>query len=524
LPHANQAPRHSASALLLSIAALLLSLCCPVVPAQAASAGTNYYVDSRTGSDSNPGTSADRPWQSLAPVEAHHFLPGDVINLARGSTWTGGLFIDDSGVEGSPITFQAYGEGAAPILRNPGTWTTAVTIEANWVVLSGVMVRDAYEYGIRIAAGADHNTITGCEVTQVGQGVGVFGQHNLVTHCYLHDLVMVVNTPGGSDDYGAVGVVVMNSYNEISYNRMVRCSAPSYDFGNDGGAVEFYGNVDGCLVHHNWATENDGFMEIANGSSADNVVAYNVMYNNRRAVVFHTGGSVPSAFRNFRLENNTIVEVDTHPDGSWEWVLLSFWDAAPPPGSIIIRNNIFYMSHVSHVANLGGFDHDHNLYYLRDSGADLGFALGAAEQIADPLFVNLAAQDFALQPGSPCVDRAAPALYGVDFAGHPVPSGAGPDEGAFEYALSVTSTPSAAPSPMPSATATPVPTPVPTATPSRAPTLTPTVSISPSKTPTAVVSSTGRVRATPTIAPMRRPGAKALLRILPLLAWPLQGQ
>ncbi len=46
---------------------------------------------------------------------------------------------------------------------------------------------------------------------------------------------MINNTPGGVDDYGAVGVVLANSNNEVSYNRFIDCKAASYDFGVDGG-------------------------------------------------------------------------------------------------------------------------------------------------------------------------------------------------------------------------------------------------------------------------------------------------
>ena len=41
-----------------------------------------------------------------------------------------------------------------------------------------------------------------------------------------------------------------------------KCISSSFDYGTDGGAVEFWGISDGNYIHHNWAEENNGFMEV----------------------------------------------------------------------------------------------------------------------------------------------------------------------------------------------------------------------------------------------------------------------
>jgi len=43
----------------------------------ASAAGTNYYVDSVSGSDSNSGTSPTSPWKTLTRVQQQRFQPGD---------------------------------------------------------------------------------------------------------------------------------------------------------------------------------------------------------------------------------------------------------------------------------------------------------------------------------------------------------------------------------------------------------------------------------------------------------------
>jgi len=391
---------------------------------------SNYYVDSVSGSDANPGTSPSQPWRSLAQLQDTRFAPGSIIHFKRGSVWTGNLLIRDSGQPNNPIVFTTYGSGERPVLRNPGDTnhrTKGVLIDADWVVVEGLLIRDVFHAGIHVLRDSEHNVIRDVEVTQAGFGILIEGQHNLVTHNNIHDLHMVNNTPGGSDDYGAVGVSIENSFNEISYNRFVNCLASSFDYGRDGGAVEWSGVVDSVSVHHNWASGNDGFLEVGGGSARNAVVAYNVSVNNRRFASFHLSGQFASVVENFRVDNNTIVET---PGAEKGWDV--FWFSSPPASnSLILRNNIIYADWFSTVANLPGFTHSQNLYYI-GSGTMLNFTLGTGEMIADPAFVGLAVHDFHLLASSPAVNAGQDLGYTNDFEDKPVPVGQAPDLGAFE--------------------------------------------------------------------------------------------
>ena len=96
-----------------------------------ASAAT-YYVSSSTGSDANSGTSTGSAWQTIAHVNGQTFLPGDSILFKRGDVWNESLTPPSSGSSGNPITFDAYGAGAAPNL----TGYYAVPAGA-WVLVTG---------------------------------------------------------------------------------------------------------------------------------------------------------------------------------------------------------------------------------------------------------------------------------------------------------------------------------------------------------------------------------------------------
>jgi hypothetical protein len=398
------------------------------LPFIAKQCGNCYYVDSILGSDSNPG-SYDRPWKSLKPVEATRFSAGSSIYFKRGSSWTGGLTIYRSGTQSSPILFSTYGTGNRPVISNPGdgdSLTSAITVFADWVIIEGIKVQDAVDSGIKILEESQHTVIRDIEATNVGIGISIYSQHNLVTNNYIHDVKMIRNTPGGADDYGAQGVLINNSYNEISHNRLERCIGKSYDYGTDGSAFEFYSNADGNSIHHNWAAESDVFLEAGRGSLKNNTIAYNVSLNNRR---FSTLQLTGSNVANLRVENNTIIE--NQLSGANDWIIFYF-KGTPNQQIFLLRNNILYLDGRFVVSNQTAFLHAHNLYYLAN-GAQISYTLGQEEKRGNPLFTSLAGNDFSLQSSSPAINAGIDLGYTIDYQGSAVPYGPAPDIGAFEW-------------------------------------------------------------------------------------------
>jgi hypothetical protein len=336
----------------------------------------------------------------------------------------------------------------------------------------------------------------------VGTGVTVQGQYNLVTHNYLHDLIMIRNTSGGNDDYGAVGVWLYNANNEISYNRMVNCIATSYDYGVDGGAVELYGNADNTYIHHNWATGCKGFIEVGGGSARNVRVAHNVSISNVRFTLLHLTGGFASVVEDFRVEHNTICEMEDYADLKYD--TLDFI-GSPTPGTYLLRNNIFQINDFWYVSdadrNGWQFTHDHNLFYLTNSRTKVGFVLGQGERVANPAFVNLGGRDFHVQDGSPAIDAGADLGYTRDYDDQPVPAGPAPDLGAYEHTAELpTATPTNTSVPPTEApTNTPLP---PTETPTSTPVPPTNTSVPPTSTPTDVPTHTPTATDTPTSTPL----------------------
>jgi hypothetical protein len=208
------------------------------------------------------------------------------------------------------------------------------------------------------------------------------------------------------------------------------------DYGIDGGAIELYGSgVDNSNIHHNYATDSDGFIEIGGGSAEHTLVAYNVSQDNgQRFAWLNLEGKFTSQILDLRIENNTIVETDVLGRPNWA-VFVSL--GSPNLETFSLRNNIVYVNNASQVAASTGdswdFTHTNNIFFFTNAQTTLGFDLGAGESITDPLFVDVSSQDFHLQRMSPAIDAGLNLGYAADFEDSSVPVDGAADIGAFEY-------------------------------------------------------------------------------------------
>ena len=226
----------------------------PVTAVQPTGSGRAFFVDSARGDDTANGTSPATAWRSLGMVTAKTGLVGgSTINLARGSSFTGSLVLATAGV-----TLQPYGSGAAPVISSDG-WT-AVQVTASNVLVQGIEVHRA-KRGVSVEAGASKVTIRDSVAAGTGIGFYVDDSGNLITHNDAHDGVMVRNTQGGGDDYGANGYWAQGPGNEWSYNTGTNLDQPSFDYGRDGGFIEVYAGRQN--IHHNQSRNTEGFIEIS---------------------------------------------------------------------------------------------------------------------------------------------------------------------------------------------------------------------------------------------------------------------
>jgi hypothetical protein len=136
-----------------------------VVQVTTGTTGVSYYLNSMSGNDAYPGTSADSAWKSLDRVNTFIFSPGDSLLLACGSGWTGQLKPGGSGTEELPITLGARGTGPRPVIDGGGMEGAGVLYLHNqsyWEIHDLEITNDAPAEGLRRGveiSGAEHGTI-----------------------------------------------------------------------------------------------------------------------------------------------------------------------------------------------------------------------------------------------------------------------------------------------------------------------------------------------------------------------------
>ena len=466
----------------------------------ALASGTNYYVDSVNGSDSNSGTSLASPWQSLSPLNSRSFNPGDTINLKDGSTWSGtgansaALTINGAGAAGNPIVVQAYGSGDAPVLTNPTAIPTSgsnsangMNVAASYVTVNGLKFSNNTEACVDVMGSnvlIEYSEMTGC-----GAGVEVRGNSTTISHNDFHDLTAATNDNNG-DYWGGDGLMIEGSSNdEVDYNQCINCISTGFTPATgDGGFVEFYDSNSNVTIDHNYVNNTWQVSQLGSNGGTDSNIEWadNVFINVGPVIGLHLGGTWETYFSNLLLINNTCYWTTAANGPNIIYTDSGNADGFTP-GDLTERNNIFVTTapEMGTDQNTEAFTHDHNIY---EGFSYEDYSMGTDEYWnVNPDFANAAADNFALQPGSPAIGAGlAPAPCSTDFMGDPVPQ-SGIDVGAFQYGSQAAPTPepTSRPSPTPAPTSTPSPTPAPTSTPS--PTPAPTSRPSPTPAP-------GRVR------------------------------
>ncbi|MGC9198563.1 MAG: choice-of-anchor Q domain-containing protein [Acidobacteriaceae bacterium] len=255
----------------------------PTTPTTPQSAST-YYVNCSLSSDGSGSESS--PWNSLQDVNAHTFMPGDSLLLARGTTCSGALLPEGSGSSTSPITVDAYGTGALPIINAGSTNTAAVSLnnQQYWSIADLEIIGGA-AYGVYITGDLPDQPLSGITLT------------NLNVH----------NATGVSTRRGDSGEVVLaaNGVGQTLNNILIN------------GVTAHDSEVsEGIMVGAGGGFTGPPSQTLGSKITIENSTAYNV---------YGDGITVAEA-TNAMLENNVVYESgkcpdcgDSTPGGLWEW-------------------------------------------------------------------------------------------------------------------------------------------------------------------------------------------------------------
>jgi hypothetical protein len=430
-------------------------------------ASSDLFV-SASGHDGATGSAADPLGTIQAAVD--RVTPGETVWVEPGTY--AGFDLSRSNDAGRPITVAARSAGTVILTPADGRSTIDLT-GADGVILINLVVEgpgDATGDAIRLDHSTDvtiegstirgtrggvgievrfsaNVTIRGNDILHNAMGVRLFGEGDpasvhdvLIEDNRIHDNdSMVVDDPAPDNDYGANGIVwhkvtgpTVAIGNQVWGNR-----APSHDYGTDGGAFEIWGSSN-VVIEGNVAWDNDNVVETgSDGPQCENIsfrrnVAYavnfgvglilrcardslvaNNVFDGLRNYAFElsdrsSGTSFARSIDGLRIVDNIVV-------GSLAYAIRN-----DLPASVVLDYNLLPGGRF--VARLPGG--------VTSTIFDLRRATGQEQHgiAADPMFVDPAARDYRLRPGSPAIDRGSPPGPGASFLG------SAPDIGVYEGA------------------------------------------------------------------------------------------
>jgi len=389
------------------------------MPGYGSAIATTYYASALLGSSSNDGLSPDTPRgdiQSLADVS----MPGDTIMVMDG-VYTGNkvdqkpiLLITNSGVSGSPITYQAY-PGHHPIIsmQGDGASTFAVVIFGSYVNFSGFeIIGNAQDYTLADAQAhfaSDQSTYltqntapplfgmnSTCMYSQGTLRINI--NNNLVHDCSgagihvqrsdyttIQDNV-VYNTSWWSS-YGTSGITIhysVNSDKNQNYRNYILYNI-SHDNGN---AVPYYNSsVGGGVPTDGHGISLDRMRGASNNQTyvGRTLIMGNIVYNNGGGGINDYASDYADILNNTAFMNDK-CPIPTTDCGNIKWGQIY---ATSSQNSRIYNNILYAPATKAAYSNLGNTNvvEDYNLMYSVDGTAPglYNYSPAIHDIIADPL-------------------------------------------------------------------------------------------------------------------------------------------
>lgn len=440
-------------------------VCCNFEADVTTATGKEFFIDA-AGNDSNDGTSPDKAWKSLTKIKDAG--TGAVVNLKRGSVWE-----TKGAINVTNQTLRPYGKGPRPIVHGKSIivpQSLGTIVLKGKAVLDGVKVTSDQGFGAYIYG--DDNVIRNVEVdgsdTGALMGIGIVGNNNEVTNCYVHDLTTDTGDTGDvNSSGGAEGIVVFGgSHINVGHNTVARAHCKNETLGGDeGGCTEIimnplffntYGEVvEDVQFHHNLCVDTVGLFESCQGTGEvgfdptknpgtirDITVAYNVVLDSKW---MYLAQIVNTIHEKVVFEHNTIIHGPRN-DTQWadnamshEYMFGMVFSASNNTSvsdslsadQILVRNNMFWEPFTKEAVMIGVTSgHSNNLFGPSTITLEKRWTLAATEKKVDDLgLVDV----FHPTSDSPAVDKGlAGGVFDKDFYGNGT-CGSAPDIGAVEY-------------------------------------------------------------------------------------------
>jgi parallel beta-helix repeat protein len=392
------------------------------------------YVVSPNGSDTNPGTSL-RPWRTIGKA-ARTVVPGDTVYVHAG-IYNEAVNLNVSGTEQKPINFLAY-PGETPIIDGnnqlPTNWTGLITVNGDWIRISGFEVRNSTYVGVQLHGRHDRVDQIFSHHNQ-RNGIYVQGDFGTVEFSRLWRNAMVNENNKVGDGSPALATA-RDTQNGITDYAVLRNNTVWENWGIGIDTFESNGTIiEGNTVHDNLvgniyisdATNiicNRNFIFMTPGSvtyglnanfgillgdetydpaSANITIINNIAYGNLKNLSWYSGVQ-GGGMNNVLIANNTFANVMPN-DGGHRNVDIS----SGSHHNVRFMNNIILQDDSQHIEDIAidpNIVISHNLWSKPPRDA----ILGTGDIVADPELARTGTPYdytwFKLTSGSPAIDHA----------------------------------------------------------------------------------------------------------------------
>jgi len=244
---------------------------------------TVFYVNCSLASDGT-GSQAS-PWNTLNDVNTHTFSAGDSILLARETTCNGSLQPLGSGAKGTPITIDAYGTGALPIVNTGPANTEAVYLnnQQYWTI-ADLEIVGGVKYGVYVTGNIANQPLNGITLENLN----------------VHGATWVSTARGDSGEVYLEATAIGQTLNGIVINGVTAHDSKA----SEGIVVKAGGGWVGGLSQ-----------ALGNNVTVENSTVYNI----------YGDGILITELTNGLLQNNVVHNTGecpscgSTPSGLWEW-------------------------------------------------------------------------------------------------------------------------------------------------------------------------------------------------------------
>ncbi|MHC4739603.1 MAG: PA14 domain-containing protein, partial [Planctomycetota bacterium] len=398
----------------------------------AESVATNYYV-ATDGDDSDPGT-IDQPWLSIKQ-SCYNLQPGDTLHI-RGGTYTGSGNIDidfkfngKHGTQSTPIIIKAH-PGEEVIIDAQQAANIFDLQNVDWMTIDSIEFRNGLHDHIFLGydVAATNITIKNCKFSGIdfwaGNNPAAIYISTNASDITVNNNVMI----GDGTDTAGCGVIMFRAGGEIKvFNNET--------YGTTNGIFVKHGNDPGCVtrIYNNYihdVTGNGIFLNTDDGIVENNLIhdaggagvrifegmGYNGGDNNyiSHNTIVNCGGGIylqhpmdgdPGA-TNTQIYDNIIYYSSVASDNR-TLTIWNYYSGAVGHNTVMNRNCYYDDNYTDELLIKTDTDYYADAYTLAgwQSFSCSSYSLGCqdADSIQqDPLFVNVGADDYHLQSGSPC--------------------------------------------------------------------------------------------------------------------------